>query len=104
MVPYNAEEYESPADWFWIEVLEGCGCGSSERLAEIAWLLFQSWKDTDATSRISSYARLEYEILAHWMSSLDLIEHGSSIGYPWFTEKGWNVYEQVHGNGDASAD
>lgn len=83
--------YDSPEMYFWTGVLGGCGCGTSDELAEMAYKLlehfgtpheertFQFYKDDD---------HLAYEAIAHWIDHKELIEHGSSVYGSWLSEKG----------------
>jgi hypothetical protein len=38
----------------------------------------------------------EWEILAHWMYVVELIEHGYQIGNSWLTDKGKQILEVLN--------
>ncbi len=83
---------ETPNSWLWTEILGGCGCGTSDELAEEAFKLLSHFA-TPMDQRGDTLCHDKfYELMAHWFDSKELIEHGSSVMYPWLTEKG----EQIH--------
>lgn len=88
--------WDSVSSWFWGGVLGGCGCGSSEELGEMAVKLLKHFATPHMERKLDLYDSEAYEILAHWMSEKDLIEHGTSVGGSWLTEKGEEVYEAVN--------
>jgi hypothetical protein len=87
--------WDSPFDWFWIGILGGCGCGSSEELAERAFKLLENFSHDDIDKRFSVYDKVGDEILAHWFDSLDLTEHGSSVYGSWLSPKGEKIYKNI---------
>lgn len=85
--------WDSPESWFWSGVLGGCGCGSSDYLAERAIRLLKNFslRGDDWDKRFSIYDRIGDEILAHWFNDKELTEHGTSIYGSWLTKKGERV-------------
>lgn len=81
--------WQTPAQWLFIGVLGGCGCGSSEAFAKEAVRLLRDFSFQQRT--VSVYADRFYELLAHWFDHAGLIEHGTSIAYPWLSAKGKSV-------------
>lgn len=84
--------WNSAKEWFYLEILGGCGCGSSEDIAELAFNLISLFATDFNDRKWSVYDDIEYEILANWMYSKELIEHGSSISGSWLTNKGKAIY------------
>lgn len=86
--------WDSPADWLWIGILGACGCGSREYISALAVevLTYFATDFDKRTGRIYDDANPSKEILAHWMDSKDLIEHGTSINGSWLNETGKQVY------------
>jgi hypothetical protein len=41
------------------------------------------------------YKNKEFEVIAHWFNSKELIEHGSGIGGSWLTDYGYQVYNTI---------
>lgn len=92
----NGVSHTSPEAWFWIEILGGCGCGSSEEFAGRAVALLRHF-GTEWDDR-KGYPDDEFsELLAHWFDSHDLIEHGSSIGGSWLSNKGQAILNVIEG-------
>ena len=89
--------YDSKEEFLWIYVMGGCGCGSSEELQEMAWKVFKLFADGSG-ERWTIYDKLEYEAIAHWLDSLELIEHGTSIGGSWLSEEGKKLYKLLTKN------
>jgi hypothetical protein len=83
-------------NFLWIYVLGGCGCGSADDLAELAWKTLDHFA-TDIGKREYNliYDNNAMEVIAHWMDSLGLIEHGTSIAGSWLTEEGKALYDIV---------
>lgn len=77
-----------PAEFLWIEVLGGCGCGSSSDIATRAWLIFNDFSLPHAVRTINVYDTVDAEVLVHWMNREGLMEHGTSVGGGWLTEQG----------------
>lgn len=85
--------YESPLEWLWIEVLGGCGCGSGDN-GELAWGVLEHFATPHEERPFPwYYESREREVLAHWLDSKELIEHGTSAAGSWLTEEG----KRVHG-------
>lgn len=83
-------------DIFWFCVLGGCGCGTSDELAHDAWFLFNAFHDR-SHMRGAINDTPELEVMAHWMDSLGLIEHGGSIIWSWTTDLGDEVWGIING-------
>lgn len=97
-IDQNGVSYESPIQWLWIDILGGCGCGTSDRLAKRAWKVlsyFASDWDEREKNNYSVHTTLADELLAHWLTHKGLLEHGGSVGGSWLTEEGKNVYEII---------
>lgn len=78
--------WASPSEWLFCGILGGCGCGSSDAFAGEAVRLLRDFSFQQRT--VSVYADRFYELLAHWFDHAGLIEHGTSIAYPWLSPKG----------------
>ena len=87
--------WESPLSWLWSGILGGCGCGKSETFARQAWKVLDLFATEHKNRNWSVYDKHKYEILANWMDSKDLIEHGTSIAGSWLTEYGYEVYKTI---------
>lgn len=94
-IDQDGVSWSSIESWFFTGILGGCGCGSSDELGERAIKVFSNFASDDWDTRFSVYDNEADEVLAHWMHSKDLIEHGTSIGGSWLTEKGKNVFEVI---------
>lgn len=84
-------------DLFWFEIMGGCGCGASDELSDDAWLVFCAFRDK-AYWRKRICEETSLEVLAHWMDSIGLIEHGGSIAFSWLTPLGedvWTILQEV---------
>jgi hypothetical protein len=97
MFPYIDNEgcsWESIEDWLFIGILGGCGCGSGNSFGENVLELLNYFgtphQQRDMTE-VNPYDGGTYELLAHWMDSKDLLEHGSSIGGSWLAERGKEI-------------
>ena len=84
--------HESPAMWFWIAILGGCGCGNAGDLADKALALLRFFAERN--ERVFSYTEGN-EILAHWFDSKKLTEHGGTVGGSWLTKDGKAVLKAV---------
>lgn len=80
--------YASPEEYIWIGVLGGCGCGWSEHYAELAVKLLEFFNTKHMERDLKFIDDYEVELMAHWLDSKELIEHGGGIGGSWLTEKG----------------
>lgn len=97
-IDQNGVSYESPIQWLWIDILGGCGCGTSDRLAKRAWKVlsyFASDWDEREKNNYSVYTIPADELLAHWLTHKNLLEHGGSVGGSWLTEEGKKVYKII---------
>lgn len=84
---YNRCGFDSDADFLWIYVMKGCGCGSRDQFQEDAYKLFMAIGRKEATFELI-YKDLYTELLAQMLDSRGLLEHGSSIGGSWLSEAG----------------
>lgn len=87
--------HESPSQWLFVSVLGGCGCGSSDSFAEEAVGLLRDFGADHDARTIRVYDDRFHELLAHWFDHAGLIEHGTSIAYPWLTPKGKDVLAAI---------
>ena len=88
--------YESPQDYLWVGVLGGCGCGSGN-LPERAYEVLNNFgKPHMAEDRFRVYDDPANEVIAHWLDSKGLIEHGGSVGGSWLTKKGQELLELIN--------
>jgi len=87
--------YDTPAEWLWIGILGGCGCGSAEHFAEESVRLLTDFATPMELRKNLAYDSEFYELLAHWIDSVGLIEHGTTVRGSWLTEKGKHVYEVI---------
>lgn len=93
-IDQDGVSHESPANWVW-SILGGCGCGSSEDFGIKALDLLRNFaKPHDERSK-DIYEDETLELLAHWMSSKGLIEHGSSVMGAWLTEEGKQINDAI---------
>jgi len=84
--------FDSKEEFLWIYVLGGCGCGSYDKNIKVAWKVFELFATPHDNRKFSIYDKPEYEIVAHWLDSKNLIEHGTGIGGSWLTEEGEKLY------------
>lgn len=94
-IDQDGVSHRNPMEWLWTEILGGCGCGSSEDFAERAWKLLERFATPHDERTGNIYDEEANEILAHWLDSKKLIEHGAGIGGSWLSEEGKEVYEQI---------
>ena len=95
-IDQNGVSWKSPYDWLWSGILEACGCGSSDELSKIAFKVLQLFSLPHEERKWSVYDKQKYEILAHWLDSKGLLEHGSSVAGSWLTELGEDVYNNIY--------
>lgn len=89
--------HRSPAEWLWSDIMGGCGCGSSEELADRAVSVLDIFADgTDYAARVKFFEDPANEILAHWIDSVGLLEHGTIFTGSWLTEQGKQVHKHIH--------
>lgn len=88
--------WDSVADWFFVGVVGGCGCGISEEIAEMAIELLTMFGKKESAYNLCD-SNVGFEILAHWFDHKELTEHGTVITSSWLTEKGelvWNIINE----------
>ena len=84
--------FDDKEEFLWIYILGGCGCGSYEKNKKDVWKVFELFATPFNDRKFSIYDKREYEIIAHWLDSKNLIEHGTSIAESWLTEEGKKLY------------
>lgn len=89
--------WTSPYDWLWSGILGGCGCGSSEEFGELTFKVLEYFSTEIMKRTRYIYDTPIEEVIAHWLTTKDLIEHGTSIGGSWLTDEGDNVYKLLSG-------
>lgn len=80
---------------FYYEDLKFCGCGDPEEILEVIYTL---WKNDDYKKRENMFGKLSYGVytfIFNVLDNLEYMEHGSSIGGAWLTEKGKMVYTSL---------
>lgn len=91
--------WETPLDWLWSGILGGCGCGSCESLAKKAWKVLKEFSmEGDDWNKRSGivYKDQVAEVIAHWMDSKGLTEHGSGVAGSWLSDYGQEVFETIN--------
>ena len=86
--------YERPADFLWFYVMNGCGCGSSDEFKELAWDVFSAFAE-DKPSKWELYENPIREMVAQWLYSCGLLEHGTSIRGAWLDDEGQQLYDAL---------
>jgi hypothetical protein len=87
--------WESRGAWLFTGILGGCGCGSSDEMRALAVEVLTLFATPHEARRWSVYDRTEAEVMAHWLDSKGLLEHGSSIAGSWLTDKGMAILALV---------
>lgn len=88
--------WDSPESWLFVGILGGCGCGSSDELADLAWKILDYFsipfekRFPEGESLLSD--SLAHELIAHILTDKDLLEHGFSVYGSWLTSEGKNVH------------
>ena len=93
-IDQNGVSHNSPAWWLW-SILGGCGCGNSDQLAEKAVKLLKHFASDHNKREWDIYKDEEAEVIAHWMYSKELIDHGGSIGDSWLSETGELIFKSI---------
>lgn len=86
--------WDNPYQWLW-GFLGGCGCGSADDFAKEAYKLLDFFATTHIERKWSVYDDRFFELMAHWFDEAELIEHGTSVGSSWLSEKGEQIYKQI---------
>ena len=94
--------YDEPEEWLWYGILGGCGCGSANSFSLDAFKLLTLFATPHEQRGWSIWDDRFYELLAHWLDSCELIEHGTNIAGSWLTDKGKQVYEAINRIKEAS--
>lgn len=88
--------YDDAADYLWVGVLGGCGCGSADLLADKAVAVLKNFElEPTDPSRFYVGENVTNELLAHWLDSKGLLEHGGSVSGSWLTDKGKEVLQLI---------
>lgn len=92
--------WSSLESWFFIGILNGCGCGTSEELSKkgIELLKDIAIPERDYNRFAIYYNDSFWELFMHWFDSAGLTEHGTSIFGAWLTDKGKAVHEILIAN------
>lgn len=96
-IDQDGVSHNNPAEWLW-SFLGGCGCGSSQYFAERSVKLLEYFATDHLarnTAEVNPYENEVDELLAHWMDSVGLLEHGTSVSSSWLTEKGQQIHESI---------
>lgn len=94
-IDQNGVSWDSPKDWLLMGVLGGCGCGRSDDIADLAVKVLDTFATPHEERTFKVYEDLAAEIVAHWLDSKDLLEHGSIIGGSWLSDEGKRVHEII---------
>lgn len=89
------EMYDTPAEALYYQTMNGCGCGNGNEIAEKAWEIFTAIATNQENKHELIYTDLYHETITQWFDSLDLIEHGGSVGGSWLSEKGKSLYKEL---------
>jgi len=76
---------------FYYNELNFCGCGSPSEIMEVIFILLKG-------DNFEQFGKLEYGVktlVFNILDSLEYMDHGSSIGGAWLTEKGKSLYEAL---------
>ena len=87
--------YDSPAEALYYHIMKGCGCGNGDEIALRAWEIFTEIAEKREDRYKVIYKSMYNQTIAQWFDSLDLIEHGGSVGGSWLSEKGENLYKEL---------
>jgi len=87
--------WESPKSWLWTGILGGCGCGNSDDFGDLAWNVLDLFSQEIMERKWSVYDDPKYEIIAHWLDSKGLLEHGGSVAGSWLSELGEKVHKNI---------
>jgi len=89
--------YESREELFWSEVMGGCGCGFSEDNAADVWSLFVWFREKRGYHhQIFAQGNRHMEVLAQWMDSLGLLDHGIDVAGSWLSPGGNEIWDLLH--------
>ena len=90
---------DDPKEYLWFAVLKGCGCGSSNYFIELAWNVidyFSQGFDERKSGYIYDEKHMENELMAQWLDSAGLLEHGTSVGGSWLSDEGKELHEAIN--------
>lgn len=67
-----------------------CGCGNPEDVVDLALEMLRACPWYEGAWEVFSerLTSVGFEFIAHQLSAADLVEHGSSVGGSWITDKG----------------
>lgn len=87
--------FESPADFLYYYVMKGCGCGNGPEIAKRAWSIFLEIAEKREDRYKVIYKSMYNQTITQWLDSLELLEHGSSVGGSWLSEDGKALYQAL---------
>lgn len=102
-------DYDNLGDYIMTGLLGFCGCGMPEEalkwlrdcLSDVEHRSNVEWKQEPPVYQGRIHARMEplprgvEYLLWYWMDSLQLIEHGGSVGGSWLTERGTHLLRRL---------
>lgn len=91
----SGHHWENKYDWLFNELIGGCACGNSEKIAEDVYKVFVSIAEERDDRYKTIYKSRYHELIAHVFDSRGITEHGSSVGGSWLTEKGQKIYNYL---------
>src|SRR6478609_7042913 len=94
LVDESGTSWDTVESWFFIGILEGCGCGNSNEIAAKAVEVLKFFDNKDRTESFWDKGE-SWEILAHWIDGKGLLEHGYTIGNSWLTEEGKEILKII---------
>ena len=86
--------HEHPYDYL-AGIIGLCGCGSHDELAKKTWVIFKAIVTEQENKYELIYENELNEFIAHMLNHKELLEHGTSVGGSWVTEKGQKVYDWI---------
>ncbi len=84
--------WDSPEDWFFIDILGACGCGNMS-FPERAVNLLRYFGTEDREPR--EFTEFD-ELLAHWFDSKGLTEHGGNVRGSWLLDEGYEILDVLN--------
>lgn len=95
--------FDNAADFLWIYVMQGCGCGSSDTYREDFWNMFEAIANRNDKTFELIYKDKYNELIAQMLDSRGLLEHGSSISGSWLSSIGKKLYDLLTSNPTSDA-
>jgi len=79
------------------DILGVCGCGRGHDITDRAVQVLDIFAgDDNSDVRQTFFDNLTNEVIAHWLDSCGLLEHGTIFRYAWLTESGKQVHRAIH--------